>query len=70
MYPKVQKSVPPLLVAVFDPFCLRFAYVFYSLLAGALFLDFGPHTVAVTAAVAVSVTAAVAVAVTGWLNQS
>ena len=52
---------PPLLVAVFDSFCIRFAYVFDSLLAGALFLDFGPRTIAVAAAVAV--------AVTGWLRQ-
>ena len=55
--------LPPLLVAVFAPFCLRFAYVFNCVLAGALFLDFGPRTIAVAAAVAV--TAAVAVAVAG-----
>ena len=66
-------------MAVFAPFCLRLAYVFDSLLAGAIFLEFGPHTMAVAAAVAVAVTrwlrqwqwpwpVAVAVAVAGWLN--
>ena len=35
---------PPLLVAVFAPLCLCFAYVFYSLSGGVLFLESGhPH---------------------------
>ena len=65
-------------MAVFASFCLRFAYVFDSLLAGALLFDFGPRTIAVAAAAAVAVTRwlwqwqrpwPVAVAVAGWLGM-
>ena len=66
-------------MAVFAPLCLRFAYAFDRLSAGAIFLELGPHTMAVAAAVALAVTGwlcqlqrpwPVAVAMAGWLGLS